>query len=237
MILGVTGQSVLGSQTFRSSKLFLLRSLASHRGLLLLLICLALGLVSGCKSTKQGTARGEELYDVCESCHGVDGAGMPTVGAPAIAGLSNWYVAAQLKKFKDGSRGAHPEDLRGMQMRPMARSLSTDEEIEAVSAYVASLPVKRGPSMIQGNATNGQTLYGTCAACHGADGAGNQSLSAPPLKGADDWYLLAQLKKFKVGHRGTNPKDTTGAQMRPMALGLADDQAMRDVIAYINTLK
>jgi cytochrome c553 len=37
--------------------------------------------------------------------------------------------------------------------------------------------------------------------------------------------------------RGTNPADTSGALMRPMAQTLADEQAMKDVIAYIMTLK
>jgi hypothetical protein len=30
--------------------------------------------------------------------------------------------------------------------------------------------------------------------------------------------------------------DTTGAQMRPMAMTLANDQAVADVVAYIKTL-
>jgi len=75
-----------------------------------------------------------------------------------------------------------------------------------------------------------------CAACHGADGKGNVQMNAPPLAGQHDWYLLAQLKKFKAGHRGLNPKDVTGGQMRPMAMTLADEQAMKNVVAHIQTL-
>ena len=51
-----------------------------------------------------------------------------------------------------------------------------------------------------------------------------------------DWYHLAQLKKFKSGVRGSNPQDITGAQMRPMSMLLADEQMMKDVVAYIKTL-
>jgi hypothetical protein len=65
---------------------------------------------------------------------------------------------------------------------------------------------------------------------------GNQALNAPPLAGASDWYQLTALQKFKAGVRGTNPKDTTGMLMRPMSMTLADEQAMKDVIAYIATL-
>ena len=48
--------------------------------------------------------------------------------------------------------------------------------------------------------------------------------------------MVAQLRKFMSGVRGTNPQDTTGATMRPMAMTLADDQAITNVVAYINTL-
>ena len=48
--------------------------------------------------------------------------------------------------------------------------------------------------------------------------------------------MLAQLKKFKEGIRGAHPKDITGMQMRPMAMILPDEQAMKDVIAYIQTI-
>ena len=52
-------------------------------------------------------------------------------------------------------------------------------------------------------------------------------------------YLQAHgtpLNKFKKGIRGTNPRDTTGATMRPMSMILADEQAMKNVVAHISTL-
>jgi cytochrome c oxidase subunit 2 len=124
-----------------------------------------------------------------------------------------------------------------MQMRPMAMSFHNDQDLQAVAAYVANLPRPSFPAAGAGDAAKGQTLYTPCTACHGADGAGNVQLKAPPLKGQADWYLLAQLKKFKAGHRGANPADLEGAQMRPMAATLADEQAMQDVVAHIMTLK
>ena len=45
-----------------------------------------------------------------------------------------------------------------------------------------------------------------------------------------------QLKKLKSRIRGGDPRDATGQQMVPMAGMLADEQAMKDVIAYIGTL-
>jgi len=182
-------------------------------------------------------ARGKALFDFCSTCHGIAGEGNPAVQAPAIAGLPQWYVEAQLRKFKTGARGTHPDDSAGMRMRPMSLYLTHDEDIAPVAAYVASLPRRKPePTLSGGDAARGQGLYATCAACHGPAAVGNQPMNAPPLAGSNDWYLLAQLTKFKAGIRGANPQDATGALMRPMAMTLADEQAMKDVIAYIMTL-
>lgn len=51
------------------------------------------------------------------------------------------------------------------------------------------------------------------------------------------WNLVRQLQDFKSGVRGSNPKDTYGAQMKSMAAMLANDQAINNVVAYIRTLK
>jgi len=37
--------------------------------------------------------------------------------------------------------------------------------------------------------------------------------------------------------RGTNPKDKEGRLMRPMARALGDEEAIRNVVAYVETLK
>ena len=68
------------------------------------------------------------------------------------------------------------------------------------------------------------------------EGEGNVSLNAPRLSNQHDWYLVRQLQNFKKGVRGANQNDVYGAQMRPMAMILANDQAVNDVAAYINTL-
>ena len=87
-----------------------------------------------------------------------------------------------------------------------------------------------------GDATKGKMLYMTCAACHGANGEGQQALKAPSIFQQEDWYLIAQLKKFKTGVRGAHAKDIEGMQMAPMAKFLKDDAAINDVVAYINEL-
>jgi cytochrome c553 len=185
----------------------------------------------------EATASGEEIFQLCTSCHGEQGQGVAKFNAPSIAGLPKWYVEAQLKKFRTGVRGTHPADIAGMQMRPMAMSFHNDQDLQMVAGYVANLPRPSSMAHGGGDAAKGQTLYTPCTACHGVDAAGNEQLKAPPLKGQADWYLLAQLKKFKSGHRGANPADIEGAQMRPMAMTLTDEQAMQDVVAHIMTIK
>jgi cytochrome c oxidase subunit 2 len=179
-----------------------------------------------------------QLFQLCAQCHGEAALGNRAVNAPSIAGLPQWYIEAQLTKFKAGGRGTHFDDLTGMQMRPMALSLETEDEIKTIAAYVAGLPpAKPVPVLTGGDPNRGKTLFAVCVACHQPDGAGNEALKAPPLTHANDWYVASSLKKFKAGIRGTNAKDISGAMMRPMSQTLVDDQAVTDVVAYIVTLQ
>ena len=86
------------------------------------------------------------------------------------------------------------------------------------------------------DAEAGKTLYGTCVACHGANAEGNAALLAPGLAGQSESYLIRQLWDFKNGKRGADSNDTAGAQMRPMALALADGEAIANVSAYLASL-
>jgi cytochrome c oxidase subunit 2 len=124
-----------------------------------------------------------------------------------------------------------------MRMRPMARTLPTEDDVRGVAAYVTRLPSPMPPQAVSGNVANGATQYLVCMACHGPDGQGNQPLMAPPLTVANDWYLLKQLQNFQHGIRGADPtRDATGSMMLSIARML-DEQAMKDVIAYIQTLR
>ncbi len=198
------------------------------------LVVLALVASMGC-AQKPNTP--EALFGNCVSCHGAQGAGNQQLGAPPIAGMPAWYVEAQLTKFKEGYRGYHGDDVNGLKMRPMTLSLANEEEVKAVAGYVAGLPTTSAAATVtDGNAQNGQARYALCASCHGDKGQGNEAVKAPPLNESADWYLLRQLQNFKGGVRGAHPKDITGAQMRAIIGTLPDEQAMKDVVAYIQTL-
>ena len=178
------------------------------------------------------------LYTTCVACHGAQGQGNAALNAPAIASQEAWYVARQLKNFKAGIRGTHEKDLYGKQMRPMSMTLPNDEAIKKVSEYIAALPAppKEDLKGFGGDPKKGAGLYVTCTACHGAKAEGKQALNAPKLATLPSWYLVRQLQHFKAGVRGAHPKDTYGAQMRPMSMTLANDQAIKDVVAYIKSL-
>jgi cytochrome c553 len=196
--------------------------------------------LGGCSIHPSGAAEpltGEELYGSCDSCHGKHAEGKATLGAPAIAGLPQWYLEAEVMKFRQGQRGAHPDDVEGLRMRAMSRAMATPAEVKTVTTYISKLPRTTSPkSLIEGHAEVGKASFATCMACHGPHAEGNQAMNAPPLAGQADWYLARQLAKFRAGVRGTLPGDATGATMRPMSLTLANDQAVKDVVAYISTL-
>jgi len=203
----------------------------------LLLFFAALSL-SGCGFGQTDAAtRGREVFETCVPCHNSDGSGNAAIGAPNIAGMKEWYVEEELDKFRAGVRGMQFSDMEGMRMRPMALSLTSDADVKAVAHYVESLPPVRHPASLPGDAKAGGTLFATCAACHGDDGAGNSDLKAPRIAGVDDWYLATELRKFRSGVRGANPKDAEGRLMRPMARSLANEDAIRNVVAYVGTLK
>ena len=215
------------------------RSHSNSQSLRTLALTALLGLsVTGCDEPQPGPERGATLYVYCAQCHGEDGSGNETFKAPAIAGMPQWYVESQLIKFRDGARGDHPGDAEGLRMRPMARTLASPEELTDVAGHVASMPVVNpAPTVEGGDAAKGKELYATCVQCHGDRGQGVEQQKGPPLTMTSDWYLVAQLGKFKNGVRGADPEDATGLQMRPLAISIANEQAMKDLVAHIMSLR
>ena len=215
----------------------LFRNLRVLRGVLLALI-ISPALFFAHAVSADDLARGRQLYALCAQCHGENGSGRELFLAPAIAGLDEWYVNSQLLLFQKGLRGTNWQDVGGLRMHPMSRWLKSDEDVKAVSTYVASMPkVNPAPVVEGGDVAAGKTIYATCAACHGQDAQGVQNMQAPPLVHMSDWYLVSTLKKYKAGIRGSNPQNARAAQMRAMAnVALPNDQAIKDVVAYITTL-
>lgn len=182
-------------------------------------------------------APGKSAYALCAACHGQQAEGNQAMGSPRLAGQPAWYLKSQLLAYRAGLRGVKPNDAFGAQMRPMAMQLANDAAIDQVVSYIVSLKPTASAATVQGDKSKGQVHYAVCVACHGTKGEGNQTMNSPPLVGQSDWYLVTQLKNFRSGIRGSDPKDVTGMQMAPMAKVLPNDQAILDVVAYIQTLK
>ena len=89
------------------------------------------------------------------------------------------------------------------------------ESVDAVAELAKAKP---------GNAQNGATLAGTCAACHGLDGKGTIPEIYPNIGGQSEKYIAHQLALFKSGERAN-------AIMQPFAAMLSP-QDMRDVGAH-----
>jgi len=178
-----------------------------------------------------------EPFIFCTTCHGVELRGNAAVGAPRLNGMPGWYVMRQMQAFRQGLRGTHPDDATGMEMQPQAAALS-DQALQDAVAFVTAVPVRAETveRTVNGDAGRGESLYATCAACHGNAGQGNRALGAPALAGQSDWYLVRQLNRYLAGARGYAKADNRGRQMRAAAGVLAGEADIRDVVAYINTL-
>jgi len=181
-------------------------------------------------------AVGAAQYAVCAACHGQQGEGQQALNAPKLAGQGAWYLKRQILSFKSGARGAHQDDTYGKQMAPMAATLANEAAIDNVVAHIETLGDEPLAATVTGDVAKGAKHYAVCAYCHGDNGAGMQALNAPRVAGMSDWYLKRQLQNFQQGIRGEHPSDYYGFQMGLMAKALHDEQAVNDLVAYINTL-
>lgn len=152
-----------------------------------------------------------QQQETCFVCHGPRGQSR-NAWYPALSGLPQAYIAAQLHAFASDQR-------RNAYMAPLSKDL-TDAQIDALAVYFAKqVPTRneevpanaeldrRGLALVQAR---------SCQACHGATLMGKDQ--APRLAGQGQDYLVKQLADFKTGSR----KDPTGA-MNGLAATLSSD--------------
>lgn len=179
-------------------------------------------------------ARGQAYYTTCQGCHGNAGEGFVGMKAPHLAGLPAAYIAEQLILYRKDVRGG-PTDFQGVQMNGRAKALPSEQAVNDVAAYIATLPKPPAPEAVAASKA-GAELYQSCAACHGERGEGNAALGSPPLAGTDTAYLARQLRNFKQGIRGRDG-DEKGQQMKAAVTLLPDDAAIDAVVAHASALK
>jgi len=197
------------------------------------------------QQSKGDIVKGQQLYNSCILCHGVDAQGKQQTGAPRLAGLSRWYIKRQLSYFKEKVRGDNKQDSYGMQMSAMTMVLDDDTAIKDVAAYIDSLSAENSAGRTAQdqlvtastiNISNGERLYKQCSYCHGKQAQGEFFMNAPKLNNQHAWYLKRQLKYFQQGIRGQHPQDLYGNQMILMSKLLHSDEDINDVVAYVGTL-
>lgn len=176
---------------------------------------------------------------VCAQCHGPQGQGNELLKAPSIAAQPAWYMLAQMQNFRLGRRGANPADVQGTQMAVIAKALSV-EQIELIANRIESLPLVlplASTAVRNPNLEAGRSLFTEhCMECHRYNASGELTFGSPPLVGLQDWYLLAQIDKFKSGWRGVDPKDANGMKMKWSSQFIESEQAKHDVVAFILSL-
>ena len=182
------------------------------------------------------TARGKAYYTTCAACHGISGEGNPAMHGPRLTLQGPDYLRRQMRNFRQLVRGG-VTDFYGWQMNGRAMALPGDRAIRDVVAYIDLLPDTYASDTLGGDISRGKPLYDSyCASCHGAKAEGIPALNATPLAGLEGWYQLEQLRKFKDGTRGSHEADVPGQQMKAAMAPIEDEQAMIDIIGYINSL-
>ena len=119
----------------------------------------------------EARAIGQRLFlTYCAQCHGSDAAG--GIGFPNLRD-KDWLYGGQPETIKasimDGRNGVMPA---------MGAAVGGDEGARNVMHYIFSLGGRTHDSL---KAAFGKRHFGTCAACHGADGKGTMALGAPNL--------------------------------------------------------
>lgn len=142
----------------------------------------------------------------CLGCHGIEGYrnAYPSYRVPKLGGQEASYIVIALQGYRDGSR-PHPT------MSAQASSL-TDQQIEDVAAYLASL----GNETVNAGGSNGTSLEEAtaCVACHGQNGI-SLSPTWPTLAGQHEDYIVHALGQYRDGTR-------TNAVMAAFATTLTD---------------
>ena len=135
-------------------------------------------------------ATGQRMFlTYCAQCHGSDAGGSK--------GFPNLTVQGE-KSFLYGNQPATlvqtiTEGRMGM-MPPMGQAVGGKDGVVAVANYVRSLS---GLSHDATLAARGKALFAAnCAACHGADGGGNQMIGAPNLTDSN-WLFGSSLQTIE----------------------------------------
>lgn len=161
----------------------------------------------------QAMAIGERLFmNNCAQCHGSDARG--SKGFPNLTD-ADWLHGGKPEKIIETITGG-----RIGNMPPMAAAVGTPEDVRNLAHYVLSLSNSPHDSL---KASLGKSKFGACAACHGADGKGNQAIGSANL--TDDTWLhgwgenaiVAMINNGKVNQMPAQASKLTESQIHVLA--------------------
>ena len=172
-------------------------------------------------------AGGEAAFgDNCAPCHGRGAQGFP--GYPNLRDDS-WLWGGSLeaihKTIAHGVRSIDP-NTHGGQM-PAFGGLLTSPQLNDVTDYVLSLSGTKADA--EAVARGGKIFADNCAACHGADGRGNQQMGAANL--GDELWLYGGdravvMQTIRNGRGG----------MMPAWQGRLDPETIKQLAIYVHSL-
>jgi len=153
--------------------------------------------IEGLAKDPKALALGRSLFaNNCINCHGSDARGAP--GFPNLTD-NDWLYGGDAQTLvltiSHGRSG----------MMPALGAALGPQGVEEVVAYVESLSGRPAPA---DKVAAGKARFVVCAACHGAEGKGNQAIGAPNL--TDDIWLYggsdAEIRKTLMeGRQGKMP--------------------------------
>ncbi len=161
----------------------------------------------------QAHAIGERLFmNNCAQCHGSDARG--SKGFPNLTDADWLHGGTPDKIIETITQG------RIGQMPVMAAAVGSADDVKNVANYVLSLSGSPHDSV---RANLGKPKFAACAACHGADGKGNQALGAPNL--TDDIWLhgygenaiIAMVNNGKMNQMPAQAPKLSPAQIKVLA--------------------
>ncbi|MCP4039430.1 MAG: c-type cytochrome [bacterium] len=150
---------------------------------------------------KGDIVNGEEAFEICSGCHLPDGAGRPDGTFPQLAGQHPVVIIKQIADIRAGRRD-NPI------MYPFAKSLTDQQELADVAAYIQTLSIPtdngKGPGE---HLEEGKKLFDRdCVKCHGDKGQGDAVKFFPVLAGQHYKYLLRQIVEIaEKKRRNANP--------------------------------
>ena len=138
-----------------------------------------------------------------------------------------------LRPTRTGSFDALCEQLCGVARFAMRGRVVVDEE-PVFQEWLAAQPTfSQTAAQGQGRCRGRQGAVRDLHRVSRRKRAGQQGAWRAEARRQDGWYLARQLHSFKHSVRGSHENDTYGKQMIPFASMLADDTAVRNVVAYI----